>query len=435
MFNSYKHRILSLISFTVLIVCACVVSADSITLDENEEYGETRWGALPYMFSTETLGTAVGAAAFVGSINQPQSSLAATVFKTSNDSWLVGGVLNNLRLEKLDRWFFDIFAVGDHFTDQRFYVSTDQTATGRAGSNDSSPDDFVSGISNDLHLELTARYVLPIGAARQNPLTEFRTRAGLLMSDPRGGDEWDPANHGRTLLGTRYFFRYRDLQEVDRQDALSVETNGLKFWLDYDNTDFIRNASRGSRQKLTVTRDFGWFDSSNSWTSIELDASKYFDLGTSGWFRQKVLALDFWTSHTPSWELDSDSGRVNHRPPPGFGSTLGGYDRLRAFPISRFHDRSAVYYGAELRLMPHVNGLDKMPLLKHLEIDWWQLAGFIEAGRVAPAYDTDLFTQDLKWDVGFSFRIMSFRQPLRLDWAISEEDSSIWAMYGQSFAR
>ncbi len=88
-----------------------------------------------------------------------------------------------------------------------------------------------------------------------------------------------------------------------------------------------------------------------------------------------------------------------------------------------------------MRLIPQVNGLNQLPLLKHLEIDWWQLAGFIEAGRVAPGYNRELFTQDLKWDVGLSFRVMSFRQPLRLDWAVSEEGSSIWAMYSQPFAR
>lgn len=61
------------------------------------------------------------------------------------------------------------------------------------------------------------------------------------------------------------------------------------------------------------------------------------------------------------------------------------------------------------------------PLLKHLEIDWWQVVAFAEAGRVAPKYSAELFIKDLKWDVGLSFRVMAYRMPLRLDWAVSEE--------------
>ncbi|MEN8166298.1 MAG: BamA/TamA family outer membrane protein [Pseudomonadota bacterium] len=429
------RKIITFAAFTMLVIRTSTALADSITLDESEAYGDTRWGVIPYAFATETLGTALGVATFVGGIKQPQSSLTAAAFKTSNDSWLAAGSLNNLRFDGLDRGFFNIYALSAHYTDQRFYDSTDRTTIDSAGSNDSPADDFLSGTSNDLHLELSVRYPLPIGAARDNPLTLYRTRKGLLLSDPQGGDEWNPLKHGKTLLGARYFHRYRDLQEIDQEELLAVSTNGVEVWLDYDNTDFLPNASRGSRQKLTLTRDFGWFSSSSSWTNIELDASKYFDLGRSGWFRQQVLALNFWTSYTPSWQVDEQSDRVNHRPPPGFGSTLGGFDRLRAFPTSRFHDKSAVYYAAELRLIPQVNGLNRLPLLRHLEIDWWQVAGFVEAGRVAPAYNSDLFTQDLKWDVGLSFRIMTFRMPLRLDWAISEEDQSIWAMYSQPFAR
>ena len=50
-------------------------------------------------------------------------------------------------------------------------------------------------------------------------------------------------------------------------------------------------------------------------------------------------------------------------------------------------------------------------------------------------YDADLYFKDLKWDAGLSFRVMAFRVPLRLDWAVSDEDYSIWAMYKQPFAR
>lgn len=425
MIEQRNRKWLLLIPLACLVACSQLLFADTIVLDEHEEFGDTRWGAIPYVFATDSLGTAVGVGAFISGVHQPQSGLVGSAFVTDNDSWLLAGALQNFRFDSLNRWFFDLYAQRSHFTDQRFYE----------GSNDSEKDHFLPGVSDDLHLEATSLYVLPVGAAKDNPLTVHKTSKGMRLSAPQGGKEWNPLASGKTILGTRYFYRYRDLQEIEREELLSASTNGLEVWLDYDNTDFLPNPTFGSRQKLTVSRDFGWFDSSNSWTNLTLDVSKYFNLGTSSWFRQQVLALDFWTSHTPSWDLDEDTERVNHRPPPGFGSELGGFDRLRAFPTGRFQDKSAVYYGAELRLTPQINGLDKLPLLKYLEIDWWQVVGFVEAGRVAPEYGADLFTKDLKWDVGLSFRIMTFRQPLRLDWATSDEDWSIWAMYSQPFSR
>lgn len=65
----------------------------------------------------------------------------------------------------------------------------------------------------------------------------------------------------------------------------------------------------------------------------------------------------------------------------------------------------------------------------------WKLVAFAEAGKVAPKYSTDLFIKDLKWGVGLSFRVMAYRMPLRLDWAVSEEGQTIWAMFEQPFAR
>ena len=299
------------------------VFATSVTLDESERFGDTRRGAIPYAFSTDSLGTVLGIGGFVSGINQPQSRLVGTAFVSDNDSWLAAVSLGNYRFDALDRWFFSLYAQSSHFTDQRFYATVDNRSADRAGSNDSSKDDFITGVSNDTHLEFTVRYPLSIGSAKDDPLTTYRTRRGLLISAPLGGEEWNPLTSGKTILGGQYFFRHRDLQQIAQEDLLSVNTNGLSFWLDYNNTDFLPNANSGSRQKITLTRDFGWLKSSNSWTNLELDASEYFNLGTSDWFRHQVLALDFWTSYTPDWELDRATGAVDHRPPPEFAAYLG----------------------------------------------------------------------------------------------------------------
>jgi outer membrane translocation and assembly module TamA len=79
--------------------------------------------------------------------------------------------------------------------------------------------------------------------------------------------------------------------------------------------------------------------------------------------------------------------------------------------------------------------LRDIPLLNYFEIDWWQVVPFIEAGRVGPEYDSDLFFKDLKWDAGIGIRLMAFRSVVRLDFAAGEEGGAVWAMVQQPFAR
>ncbi len=239
----------------------------------------------------------------------------------------------------------------------------------------------------------------------------------------------------------RFFYTYRDLNDIVFNQIrnapvdvlVSAKTNGLEFWLEHDNTDFPRNPSRGSKQVFNVFRDFGWLDSDASWTNLQMSLSKFFDLGASPGLRQNVIALNFWTSNTVDW--DRGDKEVEHRPPPRYGSELGGYDRLRAYPYGRFHDKAAVYYAAEWRVMSRHQPLGRLPLLSYFDIDWWQLAPFAEAGRAGPSYDTGLFFRDLKWDAGIGLRVMTMRSVVRLDAAYGEEGAAVWAMFGQPFAR
>jgi hypothetical protein len=385
------------------------LSAQVVALDRGKDIGEKRTGWLPYIFATESLGWA----------------------------W------NNHRIGK-SRFFIDSFALADHFTDQRFYLGQNVDPNKpRAGSNDSDPENYVTGISNEVTLTAALKYRLPIGSIKDDPVAVYHLYQGLLESGPQGGETWNPMTSGQTTVSGKFFYTYRDLSEFvfnEREndpidELLFAKTNGLEFWLEYDNTDFPRNPTRGSRQLLKVTSDFGWGESRDSWTVLEADFSKHFNLGPStNWFRQKSLALNFWTSNTPDWEENAD-GSISHQPPPNYGSSLGGYDRMRAYPSGRFHDKSAVYYSAELRFIPQTQPLRDLPLLNYFEIDWWQLVPFIEAGRVSDEYNGDLFFKDLKVDAGIGLRFMTFRSVVRLDWAVSEEGSSVWAMIQQPFSR
>jgi len=412
-------------SFLLIGLCASITTALAggaiVALDESESIDDKRSGWLPYLFATESLGTAVGVGGFTAGTIQPQASLFGTAFVTSNKSALLSGSLNNFRIGD-SRFFTDTFLLLDHFTDQRFYADLDlDPSQPRAGSNDSDPDDFISGISDEVTFNFAVNYALPIGNAREDAISVYHLKDGLLKQGPQGGDVWNPLTSGKTTLATRFFYTYRDLSDFDDQESeqLEAKTNGLDFWLEYDNTDFPRNPSRGSRQQFMVSRDFGWFDSSNSWTNLEMDLSKYYNLGRSSWFKQQVLALNFWTSNTPTWETNPDNPQeVTNRPPPNYGSELGGFDRMRAYPSGRFRDKSAVYYAAELRLIPDYQPLHDLPIIKYFQIDWWQVVPFVEAGRVGPEYNSDLFFKDLKVDAGIGLRLMAFRAVVRLDWAV-----------------
>jgi len=310
--------------------------AQIVALDKGESINDKRTGWLPYAFATDSLGTAIGVGGFTAGTLQPQASLFGTAFVTSNNSALLSGSLNNYRLGN-SRFFTDTFLLVDHFTDQRFYADIDlDPSQPKSGSNDSDADDFITGVSNEVTFNYTLKYSLPIGNAKNDPISVYHLNHGFVESGPIGGREWNPLTSGKTTLATRFFYTYRDLDDFGEEEQLQAKTNGLDFWIEYDNTDFPRNPTSGSRQQFKVSRDFGWFDSSNSWTNLELDTSKYFNLGTSGWFNQQVLALNFWTSNTPTWETDPQNPQqVTHRPPPNYGSELGGFDRMRAYPSGR----------------------------------------------------------------------------------------------------
>ncbi len=429
------------IIINIIVYFSILISAESfsqiIALDKDETLDEKRTGWLPYAFSTDSLDTTVGIGGGVAGTIQPQTSLFGTAFVSANDSALISGAFNNYRLGE-SRVFTDVFVLANHFTDQRFYADLDNDPTdARAGSNDSAEDDFITGISDELTFNFTLKFPLAIGAARENPISVYRLDQGLLQTGPVGGQSWNPLRSGKTTMASQFFYTYRDLSEFEEsEDFLEARTNGIDIWIEYDNTDFPRNPAYGSRQQFKISRDFGWFDSSDSWTNVAFDAAKYFDFGTSNWFKHKALALNFWTSNTPSWNASPTNPQiVSNRPPPNYGAELGGFDRMRAYPNGRFRDKSAVYYSAELRFTPQFQKMRDWPVINYFDVDWFQIVPFVEAGRVADQYNTELFTEDLKFDAGIGLRAMAFRTVFRLDLAASDEGAAVTVMISQPFSR
>jgi hypothetical protein len=182
-----------------------------------------------------------------------------------------------------------------------------------------------------------------------------------------------------------------------------------------------------------LTRDFGAFNSDESWTIVRGELDNYFSLGPTKTFRQRIIAVDVWTAYSPSWDKKSD-GRIVNRPPAFAGATLGGLFRLRGFPSSRFNDKAAIHYTFEYRMIPEWNPLAEIDWLqKHLGIAWWQWVPFVEVGRVAPKWSMGELHEDMKWDVGFGLRLMAMGLVIRADTAVSNEAVQVQMFVGQPF--
>ena len=440
------------ISFTLVscVLSAMLARADEIISDQSDAERNYKRPSIivPYAFSTEALDTGIGAVYYRKAVFQPQDGAFLTGYATANSSFGLFGGFQNLQLS--ERLFFSP-TIGLMINDeQRFYGEFGYDPnTIPSGSNESDENDFVFGGGLDTYLHLTFRYVLPVGAGKESPPHRYITRDGLLVDGSTHQGSWNPRASGRTFIYFRPFYQRRTmeidalnvglippeagLQEGDEPD---VSTNGIEVGIKYDNRDFTPNPTQGSLSQFRVTRDFGWFDSSNSWTGFEASFSKYWDLGDTERFAQRVFAATAWTAYVPSWETElvtPDFVRINHRPPSNRGATLGGVERLRGYPRGRFNDKAAIYYGAELRLIPRWDPFRTWPFIRNWPWRWYQIVGFAEVGRVAPSWHIGDLHEDLKWSAGAGLRFMIGGGILRLDFATSEENTQWWVMARQAF--
>ncbi len=402
---------------------------------------------MPYIFKTESMEDGYGLS-YTGGLFEGSGSLFAAGYATANESW-------GLKLAAFDwqlgqsRWFVSGMVGYEDNTEQRFYGDLAAPVGEIEGGSHGSPvDDFMAGPGETSYFDGFVKYTLPIGDGRDNVVAHYKTNDGVLTGPPSGAREWNPKTSGRTLFTIKPFYQRRTLQITDDNivqfpsilgltvgDMIDHETNGIELALAYDNRDFMTNPSRGSYQRVAVARDFGWLDSFNKWTVLEAEWSKYFDLGTSDWFRQKVFTMRAWTAYSPSWHRETigDVVIVRNTPPSNMGATLGGSDRLRSYPTGRFSDKAAIYYTAELRLMPQWVGFRNWPLIRALPIRWWQATLFGEVGRVAGEYDLGTLHDDMNTTLGLSMRLMIGSQVMRFEFAHGDEANQFWFLVGQPF--
>lgn len=401
------------------------------TIDKTSEYL-----ALPYLFSTESMGLNIGLGAMASGYYQDQMTAGITAFG-GDVSQGVGAGLWDYQLPGNERLFFTVYGMLGYYPDQRAYSSTARFTPAnqpRAGSNDSSIHDFIEADGSSNWWKMKLQYSLPIGATRDQGLVQYSTRQGLLVSEPSGGSHWNPMTSGASVIVLNQTNRYQSFEEGDQ--TIDGAVHALELGFLYDNTDFPTNPSYGSQQYLSVTHDAAWLESKHKWTIVEFEASKYFSLGSSAHAHQRIVALNFWTSYSPSWDIEYDQNggqRVTGGAPYNEGATLGGFYRLRGYDQNRFHDKASIYGAAEYRYTLKYNPIKDIEWLSFVGLDWFQLVGFVEAGRVAPKYSANELLKDMKTDYGISLRAMASGLVVRSDIATSDEGTSFWVAVDHPF--
>lgn len=413
--------------FTLLITLFCSRTAYA---EDVKDYSGLHL-SLPFGFYNETFGITGGWVEGRVGYPQPTARAFGTIMAGSEGSVLAFAMAQDLQIPGSTRLFIDpIFSLGYYSNADTYIDGNPDFAGQRAGTNDSSKDNFLAGNVSDVFSRIRFKYLLPIGHGRDQIVPKYKVLNGVLYSGATGGESLNPFTSGRSFLEIRPFHRAQDIEGDDFESEL--RTNGLDLVYFWDNRDFPYNPSKGNGVRLQISRDFGLFDSTDSWTVVQAEVDAYHDLGDSAWFRSRVLAFDFWTADTLSWKQDGDV--ISNRPPAYTGATLGGLWRMRGYPTQRFNDRSAIYYSAELRLTPHWNPFDDWPAVQdHLGIEWIQIVPFVEIGRVAGNYSIRELHSDMKWTVGTGFRAWVQGFVVRADTAFSDEGVRVQMMIGQPF--
>ena len=424
-------------------LCAQVIEEE---LDQGREHATGSF-ILPYVFKTEAMDTGFGLS-YSSGLFKGGGNIFVGTYLTANESYGVNFGAFNYQLGT-SRWHADAALNFEDNSEQRFYGDLASfIGDSQGGSHNSPADDFLVGPGVTFYIDTSFRYILPIGDGRRNVVAHYSTNSGMLTGPSSGANAWNPLTSGRTEITARPFYQKRTLEldasNIDQftpvlgltvGDTAEQYTNGLDLLLTYDNRDFIPNPERGSFQRLTISRDFGWFDSTDSWTNLEADYRKYVSLGASDAYLQKILAFQFWTAYSPTFErvIIDDTIVFRHSAPSNMGATLGGSQRLRSYPVGRFSDKAAIYYSGEFRITPAAMPFKDWPLLRNMPIRWWQWVALVEAGRVAPQWNIGTLHDDMNWNYGVSLRSMIGSQVMRLELVTGDEATQLWFLVGQSF--
>ena len=399
--NKYRNAALS----AFFIACPLVSYADGWPSWQPET------AAVPFVFSTESMGLTVGGAGVIKGVGQPQAAVLGAGVVSDKGSWI--GYLGASNFQLGRRFLFGLEGYDSEFVGFEYYL-------GDAAKNDGVQSEAIIASSRESLYRFSARYVLPLGAG-----TYQGAKAAYWPTRTITGS--NPVDSGVTSIEVQPFYQSRNLEE-NQPAGEATKSVGAKLTLDWDNRDHPRNPTSGSQSQFTLTRGLAEQEQ-DAWWTWEAEQSAFFDLGNLGnVFDKQVIAVNVYTGDTPSWEDDP-----YYQPPAFAGLKLGGLYRLRSFQSGRFHDRSALSYTAEYRVMPDWQPLGELPVFNLYDVPWWQWVAFMDVGRVASEYNLRELHQNMKWSAGVAMRFQVEGVVVRSEMAWGSEDSLFRVMINQPF--
>ncbi|WP_087024473.1 BamA/TamA family outer membrane protein [Thaumasiovibrio subtropicus] len=379
--------------------------------------------AVPFVFTSESIGNSVGVAGVVKGFGQPQAGVLGAAVLSDKGSHILYASANNYLLSPQHRWIFGVEAYQASYQDNYYYL-------GDANNHDSVLSQRVLTDADEAQYRLSARYVLPMGAGQTGVMQ------GLLpQRDITGKHPW---SSGVSSLEFRPFYQKQALSNTQGEvpdSALPDTIWGLETILDWDNRNDSRNPTQGSRTKLHLHKDFGSRERA-SWWKWELSQSWFHALPDwTEWATSQVLAFNVYASDVPSWnQRESVDGESAWRRPPDYAaSRLGGLYRLRGYAGGRYVGRSALHYSMEYRLLPDWQPLSEWPVFGWYDVPWWQWVMFADVGRVADSFDLSTLHQAMHWSLGAAVRFQVEGIVVRTEMAWSEQDSVFRVMVNQPF--
>ncbi|UJZ93656.1 hypothetical protein IHC87_13750 [Photobacterium damselae subsp. damselae] len=407
----------------------CFPTVGAASGDDNQEDTNSSWyhdaAAVPFAFSTDSMGLSIGLAGVVKGAGQPQASLLGAGLVTNKGTWMTYLGAYNFAPSEQGRWLLGTELYSANYQDFDYFL-------GAGAGNDSSADDAVIADANEAWYQLSARYILPWGSAKQEPI-----KSALIPTRKITGHA--PWNSGVSSIEFRPFYQSRQFEHSPSLPTTQFSTAdsvwGLETRLDWDNQNNTRNPTEGSHTQVKLTYDPGASERP-SWWKWELNQSWFWNLGQWGdLFDQQVIAFNVYTADTPSWNnRESASGQEQYQRPPEFAAVrLGGLYRLRSYQGGRFAGRSALSYSLEYRVMPEWQPLGGWPVFDWYDVPWWQWVAFVDAGRVADSYSLSTLHQDMKWSAGGAMRFQVEGVVVRAEMAWGQEESTFRVMVNQPF--
>jgi len=366
---------------------------------------------LPFYFSTETLGNTFGIAGVAKGVGQPQAALFGMAMYSDKQSYI--GFLSAFNYALSESVLFSTQMYQAQFNENPYYL-------GAQGKNNSAGEKTVTdGFEQNYQFEF--KYLLPWGNVKKHGmLGAFQPQREVQFASP--------LESGVSSIVLTPFYSSRELNV----DQVTEKATGFELSFDWDNRDSVRNPTQGLHTSFDVTIGADSWQSDELWSKWVFQNSQYYALGPLGeLFDQQVIAFDFYTADTPSWNQCSGSDCA--RPPEQEQVRLGGLYRLRGYTGGRFHGRSAVHYSAEYRVLPDWQPLDDIPLINYYDLPWWQWVLFAEAGRVADEYDLRTLHSDMKWSLGGAVRFQVEGIVVRAELAQGGDEGTFRIMINQPF--